>query len=330
MIETKKQSTILNVFVGAIILLIAFLFWPNGNKIDQSNKIDRTKTQIKILLKRLNVRSAPNVDSEDLGDVYRGEIYTVLSHTETSDYYWYHIKTENDIEGYIASDPKEEYVKVISGFVDRTPPEIKIEKEPLILVNNKNNLESVTCIDDHTNCSLSYVENDSESITFKAVDDDKNESILTVNYYKVYDLISEFRDNSTNINAIFNKTKDGDSYIISAVYKLNKTIQSEYKSINYSPIINFYDENFNKIEDIVIEFNSQELGGSCINTATNTLKEDFLSIDLLKGNSLCINYKFKKQDSIKYFAIGFQGIENIDNSYNILANYFSKYFILES
>ncbi len=328
MIETKKQSTILNIVVGAIILLVAFLFWPRGNKIEQSNKIDRTKTQIKVLLKRINVRASADINSEDVGDVYRGEIYTVLSHVETDDFYWYHIKTENNIEGYIASDPNEEYVKVISGFVDRKPPVIKIAKEPIIIVNNKNDFEGVTCIDDHTNCSLSYVEKETGTITFKALDDDKNESTATVNYYKVYDLISEFRDNSTNVYAIFNKSKDEDSYIISANYKLNKTIPSDNKSINYSPVIVFYDEDFNEIEDIPIEFNSIELGGSCINNKDNSLKEEFLNIDLLKGNSLCMTYKFPKNEKIKYFAIGFQGLENPNSSNNILANYFSKYFIV--
>lgn len=330
MIETKKQSTIFNVVIGAIILLIAFLFWPSNNRVDQSNKIDRSKTQIKILLKRLNVRAAANIDSEDIGDVYRGEIFTVLSHVDSDNYYWYKIKTETDIEGYIASDPNDEYVKIISGYIDRTPPVIKVEKEPLILVNNKDSLDSVVCVDDHTNCSLSYVEDEFDTVTFKAVDDDNNESTLSVKYYKVYDLISEFRDNTTNINAIFYKNKLNDFYIINANYKINKTIPSEYKSINYNPIITFYDEEFNQLQDIVVDYNPNELGGSCINDINNSLKIDFLSIDLLKGNSLCMSYKFKKDKRIKYFAVGFQGIENVDNSNNILANYFSKYFILES
>ena len=74
MIETRKRSTILNIVVATIILLIAFLFWPNNEKFAQSNKIDSTKTQIKILLKRINIRKTTDFESEDIGDVYRGEI----------------------------------------------------------------------------------------------------------------------------------------------------------------------------------------------------------------------------------------------------------------
>ena len=330
MIETRKRSTILNLVVAAIILLIAFLFWPNGTKYTQSNKTDRTKTQIKILLKRINIRKDADIESEDIGDVYRGEIYTVLSHIDHKDFYWYHIKTENGIEGYIGSDPNDEYVKVISGFIDREAPKINVEKEPIILVNGKNNLDQITCTDDHTNCSLSYEEKSNDTLLFKAIDDDENVSTLEVKYYKVYDLISEFRDNSENINAIFNKTKTNDYYIISANYKLNKTISKNYKSDNYNPVITFYDENFEEINNILVWYNTQDLGGSCINDYNNTLKEEYKDIDLLKGNSLCINYKFNKDDRIKYLALGFQGVENYDNNSNILANYFSKYFILES
>ena len=97
MIETRKRSTILNLVIAAIILLIAFLFWPSGSKFAQSNKIDVSETQIKILLRRINIRKEPDVDSEDIGDVFRGEIYTVLDHVEKNDYYWYKIKTDNDI-----------------------------------------------------------------------------------------------------------------------------------------------------------------------------------------------------------------------------------------
>ena len=80
MIETRKNALILNLVLGAIILFVAFLFWPNDNKNKQSNPIDKSKTQIEVKVKRINIRKEPSVDSEDIGDVYEGEIYTVISH----------------------------------------------------------------------------------------------------------------------------------------------------------------------------------------------------------------------------------------------------------
>ena len=44
MIETKRRSTILNVVLTAIILVIGFLFWPGKEKFNQSNPRDVNKT----------------------------------------------------------------------------------------------------------------------------------------------------------------------------------------------------------------------------------------------------------------------------------------------
>ena len=327
MIETRKRSTILNLVIAAIILLIAFLFWPSGSKYAQSNKIDVSQTQIKVLLRRINIRKEPDVKSEDIGDVFRGEVYTVLEQIEKKDYYWYKIKTDSGIEGYIGSDPNEEYVKVISGYIDREAPEIKIKKEPLIIVNGKTTLDDVECIDDHSSCSLSYEEKDSDTLLFKAVDDDNNKSQREVNYYKVYELVSEFYDNGEKINAKFSVVKKSNYYLIHANYQLNKTIPSAHKSINYYPVMNFYDEDFKEL-DISAWYNSEELKASCINTEDNILKDEYKNIDLLKGNSICINYRFNKDPSIKYIGMGFYGVENYDHNENIFANYFSKYFMI--
>ena len=46
MIETKRRSTILNVILTAIILIIGFLFWPGKEKFNQSNPRDVNKNQI--------------------------------------------------------------------------------------------------------------------------------------------------------------------------------------------------------------------------------------------------------------------------------------------
>lgn len=330
MIETRRRSTILDIVIALIVLLIAFLFWPNDNKIKQSNSIDRTKTQIKIVYKRLNIREAPSIDSEDLGDVYKDEIYTVLSHIDTDEYNWYQIKTNTDVEGYIASSPDDQYIEIISGYIDRTPPKIDISKEPLVMLNGKNDFDSVTCSDDHSSCSLSYEKENNDTLKFTAVDDDGNQTTRIVKYVTASNLNSELYVNSTNINAKFNKNINDNNIIIYANYKLNQTIENIHKSENYTPIIYFYDEDFNEIQDLSVWFNSEDIAESCINNSDNTLKDAFKNIDLLKGNSLCMTYKFNRDKRIKYIALGFSGVENYDDNYNYLANYFSQYLIIEN
>ena len=328
MIETKKRSLILNLILGAIVLLIAFLFWPSEDKFTQSNKIDRTKTQIKIKEKRINIRKLPNIDSEDLGDVYRNEIYTVLSHLDTDEYYWYHIKTNQGIEGYIASNREKEYVEVISGYVDRTPPKISSTEEFLVFVNDERNYDAITCEDDYSKCTLSYDDSNPEEIVFTAIDEDDNTSTFSIKYYNVYNLYSEYSDNSSKLNAKFTKDKVRDKYTINTYYTTNKTINKHNKSLSYNPIIDFYDENFNKLEDVFVKYSNSDLPGYCINDENLALKPEFELNDLLSKSTLCMSFTFEKTEEMKYVSFGFNGVENYDNNYNYLASYYSKTFVL--
>ena len=332
MVEARNnisKNLILNLVLGAVILFIAILFWPKSENKTQSNIVDKTKTQIKIEVKRINIRSLPTIESEDLGDVYKDEVYTVLEHVDTAEYYWYKIKTNYGVEGYIASDPNSEYISVISGYVDRTAPTISSSKPFLIFVDDNKNYDEVTCSDEFSTCSLSYEIADSSFITFKATDEHGNTSSKAIKYYNVYNFNKNVNENSSFINAKYTKNKENDKYLISAIYSLNKTIKNQDKSVNYLPQINLYDENFNELEDIIVFYNEFELPSNCINDNNLTLKDEYQNIDLLKGNALCMNFSFTDlNNSVKYIAFGFSGLENFENSNNILANYFSKYYIL--
>ena len=309
-------------------IVIAFLFWPSEEKFTQSNKIDRTKTQIRIKEKRLNIRKLPNVNSEDLGDVYRNEIYTVLSHIDTDEYYWYRIKTNQGIEGFIASNPRKEYIEVISGYVDRVAPEITSKDEFLVFVNGEQNYDSITCKDNYSKCSLSYDDSDPTKIVFTAMDEDNNTSTFSINYYNVYNLYSEYSDSNEKVKAKFVKDKTKDIYTISTFYTINKSISKHNKSLSYVPIIDFYDENFQKLDDIFVKYENDDLPGYCINDENLNLKPEFILNDLLSKSTLCMRFSFEKDDEIKYVSFGFTGVENYDNIYNSLASYYSKTFIL--
>lgn len=324
---SKVELMMNSIIVTVILLITAIFFWPSSNN-TQSNSIDKTKIQIKVIVKRVNIRKEPTIYSKDIGDVYEGEIYTVLEHIDNSDYYWYKITTNNGITGYIASDPNGEYVEIISGVIDRTAPVITCNKDFLLFYNGEINYDDVECVDDYSKCYLSYDDTDSRYIKFTAKDDDGNESMLYVKYYNVYNFYDNYFENNKFINSSFEKINQEKGTIIKAKYQLKKNIPSDSKSINYIPIITFFDENFNEIDLITTKYNVDSLDNDCINNANMTLKEDYINSDLVSGSYLCINYYFDNTDSrIKYFAVGFQGVENYNKDNNYFANYYSKYYI---
>ena len=329
MIETKKKSLILDIILGAIILVIGFLFWPGEEKFNQSNPRDTNKTQIKVKVKALNIRKQASTDSEDIGTVFYDEIFNVLSHIDKEDYYWYQIKTKQGVIGYVASDKETPYVEVISGYIDRTPPTIKTSKNPLVFIDGIRDYNPVTCEDDYSKCTLTYDESNENVVIFKGVDQDNNETSLEVNYYNAYNIESSYNDNNENLKVSIEKRKDEDSYTFNTVYTTKKVIFSDNKSKEYVPYVEFYDEEFHKLEDIFVLYNKDELDESCINKENNTLKDVYLKNDLLKGSSLCINYTFNKNEEIKYIKLGFKSTDNFDNSENVLSNYESKYFVVE-
>lgn len=330
MIETKKKSLILNIVLTAIILIIGFLFWPGKEKFNQSNPRDVNKTQIKIKVKALNIREKPTVESKDIGTVYLDEIFTVLEHIDADDYYWYKIKTKQGTIGYIASDRNNEYVSVISGLVDREKPTINVLDGFLIFRDGEENYDAVECIDNYSTCELSY-EKKEDTVIIKAVDAASNEVSVEVKYYNVYSLSTLFNENNENINVTITKNEnDKKDLIINANYITNKVILNSNKSKTYTPIIHYYDESFNEINDMYTLINKQHLGGICVNDENNNIKKEYQDSDIPKGSILCMNYSFSnKNDKIKYIRIGFKSLDNTDNAGNSLKEYTSKIFELD-
>ena len=329
MIETKRRSTILNVVLTAIILVIGVLFWPGKEKFNQSNPRDVNKTQIRIKVKALNIRKEATVDSKDIGTVYQGEIFTVLDRIDNEDYYWYQIKTKQGIKGYLASDRNNEYVEVISGLVDREPPKIIYEKEVLLFVDGKANYDEITCEDNYTKCELSFDDTDKDYIKVTAKDEAGNEATLDIRYYNVYNIGTLYSDSDDDIHFTVTSNNYDNKYYLWANYIANKDTLNINKSNRYSPVIDLFDESFNRIDGIPVAINKETMQGSCINDKNNNLKDIYLEKDIIKGSMLCMNYSFTNTDNkIKYFAIGFNGIENSDIEENNFSDYYSKYFIL--
>lgn len=323
----KLELTIHSVVLAIILIIIAIFFWPNNEEPVQSNDYDESKLQVKVVAKRINIRELPTTESLDIGDVYKDEIYTVLDYVDKDDFYWYKIETNTGIIGYIASDPNDEYAIVINGYIDRVPPEIFIDKEFLTFKNGEVTYDDVLCIDDYSSCTLTHNYSDALFIMFVGKDDSLNISTKKIRYYDVYDTSDIFIEDSRYLNSTYKKNLNNGRVNISASFVLKKDVVSYVKSQNYSPIITFYDSNFNEIKNIDVIYNESSFSDNCINNSDFSLKEEYLDKDLVKGDTLCINYSFLNNQDIKYFAVGFTGVENYNIDENYLANYYSKYYI---
>ncbi len=67
---------------------------------NRSNKRDKTVRQLKIVNDYIRIRMDSTLYSAVLGNVYKGNIFTIID-TEENEYTWYKIKTQDNITGYI-------------------------------------------------------------------------------------------------------------------------------------------------------------------------------------------------------------------------------------
>jgi hypothetical protein len=318
----------ISVITASIILLVAIFAWPkNIEKVSQSNPIDDSKTQVRINVKRINIREMADVNSKDIGDVYYDEVYTVLDNVNGEDYYWYKIKTNTGIEGYIASSKETEYVVFISGYIDRTPPAIE-SKKILLFPNGKEDYSGVSCTDEYSECSLSFKKKDNLYVDIIAVDEAGNKSVKTVNYYNTYKSYSKFSESNKNLSISYTKTLTKNKLVLTVEYTLHRQIPKDSKSISYSTIVNLFDEDMNDINDIDESYNSIPLSSKCINDERMLLKDKYLETNLSVTDKICFNYTIPDSSKVKYFEIGLQGVENYEKKDNYLANYSSRLYEL--
>lgn len=100
----------------------------------QTNEIDSTKDQIYIMVDKINIREYPTVDSKDLGDVYKDEVYTILGVQEDVLYTWYQIKTSHGLLGWVASSKEALWIEVKKGQQEKPQePVLPNENEYILL-----------------------------------------------------------------------------------------------------------------------------------------------------------------------------------------------------
>lgn len=121
MLFLKKHYRLLSV-LGIVILFIAVIVvtfvGQNTTKNIQTNERDENVLQIKVINDYINIRKDADTNSEVLGKVYDGEIYTVLKQVD-GDYSWYLIETSTGIKGYIAGEYDGiKYVEILKSTND--------------------------------------------------------------------------------------------------------------------------------------------------------------------------------------------------------------------
>ncbi len=115
-LSIKKNKFLMIGFAIGLVGLFGFNCM-SGLNFPQTNKRNENVEQVEIIADYVNIRSNPSVDSDVLGQVYKNEIYTVLSEYPDGDFKWLEIKTSNGIKGYVAG--RTDYVKRLdSGNVD--------------------------------------------------------------------------------------------------------------------------------------------------------------------------------------------------------------------
>ncbi|MBQ7141259.1 MAG: M23 family metallopeptidase [Bacilli bacterium] len=128
--------------------------------LEQSNKVDTTKNQFKVLVPKINIRESSSVASKDLGYVYKGEVYTILDIVEDNQYIWYKITTNTGLNGFVANEKGYNWLEIIPVSVNLVVPpitEMEIENNVIEEKEEGNTIEK-TKTENTTNNIISEIE----------------------------------------------------------------------------------------------------------------------------------------------------------------------------
>ena len=128
-----------------ILLILVLLLCSCGKKKEEdeykvgtSNKI-KDELAFEVTIQQINIREEPNTTSDIIGIVKEGSKFIIIDYTSDENYIWFHIKTKNKIEGYVASSIEEPYVEILNGDVDIEPPVLRL-LDTNIKVKNHNEI----------------------------------------------------------------------------------------------------------------------------------------------------------------------------------------------
>lgn len=237
--KKSKRKKIITIIIILIVFLVVgglVLYKVSTNKEEkitiQSNERDYTKRQVEVITEYINIREEDDVNSDILGEVYLGEVYTILSEFIESDFHWIKIKTNTGIVGYISG--VEEYVKYYE--VNHDNDDTSNEEEPI--VDNENELDnnskeetnidtpSIPVVNTPTNTTTST---DKKEETTKKEDTNKKENTSkktveatkTVYCDKGYEVSNKENPNQEGVYCYKYEYEDIELYC-SAAYTLNE------------------------------------------------------------------------------------------------------------
>lgn len=106
----------------------------------QTNLRDESKEQLEVITDFIRIRTSPDITSTEVGQVYKGEIYTILSakQSDTSDIViWYEIETTTGVRGYIINRyDSVEYIKLLQDIYKEPQTNLRDEsKEQLEIIH---------------------------------------------------------------------------------------------------------------------------------------------------------------------------------------------------
>lgn len=85
---------------------------------DQSNTLNSNLEQFKVIVDKINIRQEASELSKDIGEVYNGEVYTILDKVDSDQYIWYKITTNRGLTGYVASKKTENWIQLLYDDTD--------------------------------------------------------------------------------------------------------------------------------------------------------------------------------------------------------------------
>ena len=212
----------------------------NGKLIATSNSISESKLQIKITNDYINIRKDQSVSSDIVGIVMKDSVFDVIDYEKDGKYCWVHIKSDNELEGYVASFEDNIYYEFINGDIDFINPKLEISVDSV----DVSSFSEIT--DDYINsiCIYSDDKDDNPKITYKVktqgsinyldievVDysnnkvnksvklNVKNEKLASNGKWVTYDEVRELRKKFLNIIRKYGQTEEY-TYVTSNYWKI--------------------------------------------------------------------------------------------------------------
>ncbi len=295
------------IFIIICIILISGCSDREINTI-QSNKRNSNTDQVEIITDYINIRSEKSVESDILGKVHKGEIYSILS-TDDSSYKWIEINTENNIHGYISG--KDEYISILYSDNKDNSEETNID-------NNEDSQNNQKYISDNKKKSSDNKSNQSSDNVNKNTKNESNTTILenasnvisiNIDNWNQYFEIKEWVDwqlnafneptNFFGIRISFNiknKYKNCSSNNIAMEYLINQSyndITYDVKNKKYfvGPAKEYFDEHTSTLSGGSYEsYLAFSLGDGGTDTGSYQMsKYNFVKVTRIQGTLTCNN-----------------------------------------